>query len=107
MPLNVRACVLAAGAVMAILYSLCALWVAISPAGFMGTLGYLTHIDLMPLARTITWPSFLAGLASWTLATGASFGLFAWTYNVLTRAPSPPASTISMMREKEIEKVQR
>jgi|GEM_PF-251312 len=106
MQLNVRAYALAAAAWMAILGSLCSLLVAIAPVGFMQTVGYLTHINLVPLTRTITWASYFAGIVAWTLATGLVAGLFAWTYNTLLRTPSARLG-VSMIREEEVERARR
>lgn len=105
MTLNVRALTLASGAVAAVLFALCALAVAVSPAGFMAAVGYISHADLSALARPITWGSFVVGLVSWTALTMVVVGAAAATYNRLIPARGPSAVTIA--REERLEKAER
>lgn len=67
MRLDTRAMTTASGIVMAVLYSLCALAIAVSPVSFMASVGYMTHIDLTGVSRAITWASYISGLICWTL----------------------------------------
>lgn len=84
--LDERALALAAGAVTAVVFSLCALWIAISPHGFMATIGYLLHIDLAPLARAVTLASYLAGVVCVSLFVAVVVGATGAIYNRLARA---------------------
>lgn len=90
MRLDTRAFALAAGAAAAILFTLCALAVAIAPDPTTAFFGYLVHMDLSGLARTLTFGSFVGGLLAWTIGTALTFGLAATIYNRLIR----PASTV-------------
>ena len=104
MRLDVRAFALASGAVMAVAFALCAGAIAYSPQGFMAVAGYLTHIDLTPLARTISWGSFFAGLLAWTAFATAWAGATAWLYNRVQPSRPPagrPEEAVTVTRERE------
>jgi len=88
MRLDTRAFALAAGAAAAILFTLCALAVAIAPDPTTAFFGYLVHMDLSGLARTLTFRSFVGGLLAWTVGTALTFGLAATIYNRLIRPTS-------------------
>lgn len=90
MRLDTRAFALAAGAAAAILFTLCALAVAIAPGPTTAFFGYLVHMDLSGLPRTLTFGSFVGGLLAWTVGTALTFGLAATIYNRLIR----PASAV-------------
>lgn len=83
--LDERALALAAAGVTAVIFSLCALWIAVSPHGFMATIGYLLHINLSPLARTVTFASYVAGLICVSLFAAVSLGALGALYNRLAR----------------------
>ena len=84
MKLNVRAVFLATGLVSAISYLVCAALVALRPEGTSRLFGYVLHIDLSSLTRSITWPSFFVGLVAFTVVVGVHAAAAAWFYNRLT-----------------------
>ena len=86
MRLDTRAFAFAAGITAAVLFTLCALAVAIAPGATTGFFGYLVHLDLSALPRTLTFGSFVGGLICWTLGAGLTFGLAAAIYNRLIGA---------------------
>jgi len=83
MRLDTRAFAIAAGTTAAVLFTLCALAVAIAPGPTTAFFGYLVHLDLSALPRTLTFASFIGGLICWTLGTALTFGLAATIYNRL------------------------
>ena len=85
MRLDTRAFAIAAGTTAAILFTVCALAVAIAPAPTTAFFGSLIHLDLSALPRTLTFASFIGGLICWTVGTALTFGLAAAIYNRLIR----------------------
>jgi hypothetical protein len=83
MRLDTRTFAIAAGATAAVLFTLCALAVAIAPGPTTAFFGYLVHLDLSALPRTLTLASFVGGLICWTVGTAFTFGLVGWVYNRL------------------------
>lgn len=83
MRLDARAFGTAAGMVAAALFTICALAVAVLPDGTTALAGYLIHMDLSGMTRTMTLGRFAGGLLIWTLGTGATFGAVAGIYNLL------------------------
>jgi hypothetical protein len=81
MRIDARAVSLAAGFTAAILFVLCAAWVALAPDAATGAFSFLLHLDLSGMARTLSWASFLGGLVAWSAGMGLTFGLAAWLYN--------------------------
>jgi FtsH-binding integral membrane protein len=88
MRLDTRAFAIAAGTTAAVLFTLCALAVAIAPGATTAFFGYLVHMDLSALPRTLTFASFIGGLICWTAGTALTFGLAATIYNRLIRVGS-------------------
>jgi hypothetical protein len=88
MRLNARAFGMAAGTTVAVLFTVCSLAVAVAPAATTAFFGYLVHMDLSGLPRTLTFGSFIGGLIAWTLGTAITFGLAAAIYNRLIGAAS-------------------
>jgi 2TM family of unknown function (DUF5676) len=86
MKLNVRAVCLATGLVSAASYAICALMVALRPERTSRSFGYVLHIDLSSLTRSITWPSFFVGLFVFCVVVAAHAAAAAWFYNRLTRS---------------------
>jgi hypothetical protein len=74
---------MAAGIVAAVLFTICALAVAVAPESTTALAGYLIHLDLSGVIRTLTFGSFIAGLVIWTLGTAITFGFAAAIYNKL------------------------
>lgn len=83
MKLNVKALSFASAIVAAASYVVCALAVAIAPGLTTRTFGYVLHIDLTSLSRTITWGSFFGGMLSFSVGLAILVGLTAWSYNRL------------------------
>lgn len=95
MRFDARAFGMAAGIVAAVLFTICALAVAVAPAPTSALAGYLTHMNLSGMTRTVTLGSFVGGLIIWTLGTAIVFGSAAAIYNRLVarvRAPQPVAT---------------
>jgi hypothetical protein len=76
---------LAVGLVTAVVFSICAFFVAVAPEATMASFSYLLHVDLTGLARSITWGSYLAGLVAVSLGAAISAALVAWLYNRLVQ----------------------
>ena len=90
MRLDARAFGIAAGTVAAALFTICALAVTIAPEPTTALAGYLVHMDLSQMSRTLTLGSFIGGLVIWSLGTAVSFGCAAAMYNwLIARAPAP------------------
>jgi hypothetical protein len=85
MRLNARS---AAGATAAVLFAVCSLAVAVAPGATTAFFGYLVHMDLSGLPRTLTFGSFIGGLVAWTLGAALTFGLAAAIYNRLVGVAS-------------------
>jgi hypothetical protein len=95
MRFDARAFGMAAGIVAAVLFTICALAVAVAPEPTGALAGYLTHMNLSGMTRTVTLGSFVGGLIIWTLGTAIVFGSAAAIYNQLVarvRAPQPVAT---------------
>jgi hypothetical protein len=88
MRLDTRAFGLAAGAVAAVLFLLCALAVAIAPEVTTAFAGDLIHADLSGIARNLTFATFVVGLVAWPVGTALSFWFVAVVYNQLTDRPA-------------------
>ena len=89
MRLDPRAFGFAAGIVAAVLFSLCALAVWLAPQTTTAMFGYLIHLDLSGISRTLPLGSFVGGLICWALGTGLTLAVGAALYNRL--APGAPA----------------
>jgi hypothetical protein len=83
MRLDARAFGLAAGAMAAVLFTICALAVAIAPGPTTAFAGYLIHTDLSSMSRSLTLGSFVGGLICWAVGTSLTFALVAAVYNRL------------------------
>jgi hypothetical protein len=86
MRFDARAFGLAAGATAAVLFILCSVAVAIAPGPTTDFAGYLIHMNLSGLSRSLTFGSFVGGLICWTVGTGLTFWLAAAIYNRLIGA---------------------
>jgi 2TM family of unknown function (DUF5676) len=84
MRLNAWALGLAAGATAGVLFILCALAVALAPGATTAFAGYLIHVDLSGMTRTLTFGSFVGGLICWTAGTSLTFWFTGVIYNRLT-----------------------
>lgn len=84
MKLNVKALSFASGIVAAGSFIVCALAVAIAPGLTSRFFGYVFHIDLTSLSRSITWGNFFGGMLCFSVGVAILVGLTAWCYNRLT-----------------------
>jgi hypothetical protein len=80
---------LATGVTAGMFFVLCALAVAIAPGATTAFAGYLIHVDLSGLSRTLTFGSFVGGLLAWTIGTTVTFWLSALIYNRLVEIAAP------------------
>jgi hypothetical protein len=89
MKLDIRSFALASGVITAALTALCfAVW-AVAPEASAAFFGYVMHMDLTAVNRTVTLGSFIGGVAFWGLTVAAAAALLAWFYNRLVeRAPA-------------------
>jgi hypothetical protein len=83
MRLDARAFGMAAGLVAAMLFTICALAVALAPDQTGALAGYLMHMNMAGMARTVTLGSFIGGLIIWSLGIAIVFGSAAAIYNRL------------------------
>lgn len=81
MKLDSSAFGLAAGIVTAVLYTLCALAVALAPGATAAAFSYMLHLDLTGIARPITLGSYIGGAICMSLGVGLVFGVAAGLYN--------------------------
>ena len=81
MKLNVWAFSVSVGVVTAVIFTVCAFFVALAPEGTATLIGYLLHIELIGLTRPITWGSYFAGLLGSGVGTALWAGATAWLYN--------------------------
>jgi hypothetical protein len=85
MKLDIRAFAIASAIVAAILFVVCAFFVAIAPKETTAVAGHLIHADLSGIMRSLTWGNFFGGLVGWTFGTAIVAGATAWLYNRLAR----------------------
>ena len=85
MKLNVWEFGFAVGAVVAAAFTICAFFVAIAPQATTEFIGYLLHINLSGLSRSITWPSYIAGVLGVGIWTGLWAAAVAALYNYSIR----------------------
>lgn len=85
MKLDIKAFAYAVGLMSAILYTICAILVAVAPEATMTVFSYLFHLDLTNLARTIGWGSYFVGLIGITLGSALIGAGTAWFYNTFCR----------------------
>lgn len=76
----------AVGIVTAVLFAICAFFVAVAPETTIAFFSYLLHVDLTGLARPITWAGFFAGLLGVGLGMALAAGAAAWLYNRIASA---------------------
>lgn len=80
MKLNVRSLALASGTLAAVLFALCALFVALAPQATMWATEQLFHLAVAA-PPAMTWGGFVAGVVFWFALTAASAGALAALYN--------------------------
>jgi hypothetical protein len=105
MRLDARAFGMAAALVAAVLFTICALAVAVAPQPTTALAGYLIHMDLSGMTRSMAFGRFVGGLVLWSLGTGLVFAAVAALYNSLaaqvpavhaTIAGRPPAKAATV-----------
>jgi len=74
---------LAVGIVVAAAFTVCAFFVAVAPEATAAVIGYLLHINLVGLSRSISWASYFAGVLAVAIWTGLWVAAAAQIYNVL------------------------
>ena len=85
MKLNAGAFGAAAGLAAAVVFTLCAAFVALAPGTATAVFSYVLHLDLTGLARPLTFGSFCAGFLFWGVGTALVFAVAARIYNALIR----------------------
>lgn len=83
MRLDTRAFGIAAGAVSALTYVVCAALVAVAPGATQSAFSYVLHVDVTQLSRSISVVSFAVGLAVFSVLVGLCASLTALAYNAL------------------------
>lgn len=84
MGINTRALGLASGLVAAATFVVCGLMVAVAPGATSSFFGWMFHIDLSGMARTISVSSFIGGLIVFSVLVGICVAAAAWLYNRFT-----------------------
>ena len=74
---------LAVGIVVAAAFTICAFFVAVAPEATAAVIGYLLHINLAALTRSISWASYFAGVLAVAIWTGLWVAAAAQIYNLL------------------------
>ena len=87
MKLNALAIANAAGVVTAVLFSLCALLLAVAPAAAYAAFSYLFHVELGEIAYAMSWGVYLGGLIVWVAAVWLVAAALAGLYNRLAVTP--------------------
>ena len=85
MKMDTRAFAIATAVTAAVLFLICAFFVAVLPKETTNFAGYLVHADLSGISRSLTWGNFFGGLACWTVGAGVVAGALAWLYNRIAR----------------------
>ena len=84
MGINTRALACASGLVAAATFVICGLFVAVAPGTTSAFFGWVFHIDLSGMARSISVSSFIGGLVVFSVFVAACVGTAAWLYNRFT-----------------------
>ena len=85
MSLDTKSFGLSAAAATAIVYSICALVVSLSPSGASSVLSYVLHLDLSTMTRPLSWASYFVGVVAFSITVGLVFALAAGFYNRFAR----------------------
>lgn len=72
----------AVGIAVAAAFTICAFFVAVAPDATAAFIGYLFHIDLSGLTRSITWGSYFAGVLGVGIWTALWAAVAAKLYNL-------------------------
>jgi hypothetical protein len=82
MKLNASAFGLALAIVVAASFTVCSVFFAIAPEATAELIGYLLHINLAGLSRSINWASYFAGVVAIAVWTGLWATAAATIYNL-------------------------
>ena len=83
MKLNIVAFGFAVGTVVAAAFTICAFFVAVAAQATADFIGYLLHINLSGLTRSISWGSYVAGVLAVGIWTALWAAVAAKLYNFL------------------------
>ena len=72
---------IAVGIVVAAAFTICSLFVAVAPEATAEFIGYLLHINLAGLTRSISWANYFAGVIGLGIWTGLWAAAAAQVYN--------------------------
>jgi FtsH-binding integral membrane protein len=86
MKFDVRAMTITGAVVAAAAYAVCAIFVALAPVTAVTLGGYIVHVDISSLGRTITWGGAIAGLIIVSAFVAVVSGASGWVYNRLAKA---------------------
>jgi hypothetical protein len=81
MKINIWPFSFSVGVVTALVFAICAFFVAVAPDATGAVFSYLLHIDLTGLVRPISWGGFVAGLVTVGVGTALCASVVAWLYN--------------------------
>jgi hypothetical protein len=82
MKLEAPAFGLAVAIVVTASFTVCSFFVAVAPEATAEWIGYLLHINLTGLSRSISWASYLAGVVALAVWTGLWAAAAAKIYNL-------------------------
>ena len=82
MELKASAFGFAVAIVVAAAFTVCSFFVAVAPEATAELIGYLLHINLTGLTRSISWASYFAGVVGIAVWTGLWAGAAAKIYNL-------------------------
>lgn len=81
MTLNTNKFAFSTAVVFSILWIICSAFVAVIPNPSMALTGIMVHADLSGMTWSLTWSSFIIGLAGWAIISGITAWLIAFFYN--------------------------
>ena len=82
MELKASAFGLAVAIVVAASFTVCSFFVAVAPEATAAVIGYLLHINLTGLSRSISWASYFAGVVGLSIWSGLWAAVAAKIYNL-------------------------
>lgn len=81
MSVNTRALTITGIIVAAATYVVCAGFVRLAPDAATTIGGFIVHMDLSKVGRSVTWPGVFVGLVFFTGFTAAVCAAWGWVYN--------------------------
>ena len=82
---------LSAMIVTAVLFTLCALAVALAPGFTSAAFGYMLHIDFTGISRPVTWCGYFGGVMCLSATVGFAFAAAGALYNRMLRGVATSA----------------